>query len=157
MKRCFKCDTIKPVDDFYRHPRMADGRLNKCKECAKADVKTRRSEAVDYYRAYDRARADEPKRVEARRAYRERKPAAGKDARGRWEAQNAHKRRAHVLVHRALASGELVVRPCDRCGYGVGLQAHHEDYAKPLDVTWLCPPCHGLRHREINEERRRAG
>lgn len=38
MKKCFKCGKLKPLTDFYRHPRMGDGHLGKCKVCTKRDV-----------------------------------------------------------------------------------------------------------------------
>jgi hypothetical protein len=62
--------------------------------------------------------------------------------------------RAHRLVQAAIAVGRLV-RPaiCESCGrpprsqYRANvLHAHHDDYSKPLDVRWLCSPCHKAHH-----------
>ena len=41
MKKCFKCNIEKPIEDFYPHPRMTDGHLGKCKDCTKKDSKER--------------------------------------------------------------------------------------------------------------------
>lgn len=52
---------------------------------------------------------------------------------------------ARELVRRAIKAGRLVRQPCERCGVPHA-QAHHEDYSKPLDVRWLCLPCHRAEH-----------
>lgn len=41
QKRCFKCNEIKSLDQFYKHNRMKDGHLNKCIECTKMDSLSR--------------------------------------------------------------------------------------------------------------------
>jgi len=60
---------------------------------------------------------------------------------------NLEAHRARHAVIRALKKGDLVrPRQCLRCQKEGRLEAHHPDYAKPLDVLWLCPPCHTLVH-----------
>lgn len=46
MKQCFKCGNTLPLSNFYKHPQMSDGHLNKCKECNKKDVKNNYLEKV---------------------------------------------------------------------------------------------------------------
>lgn len=65
----------------------------------------------------------------------------------RYRAQNAHKRAAHSAVRAALLNGSLV-RPncCEDCGAACVPHGHHEDYQKPLEVRWMCVPCHRRAH-----------
>lgn len=39
QKPCFKCLIVKPLSDYYKHPKTTDGYLGKCKECTKKDTK----------------------------------------------------------------------------------------------------------------------
>lgn len=56
------------------------------------------------------------------------------------------KARAHDIVKRARRSGKLIPKDCEHCGVKEKVQAHHEDYSKPLEVIWLCIPCHHRVH-----------
>jgi hypothetical protein len=62
---------------------------------------------------------------------------------------------AQNMAEYALRIGALV-RPesCDHCGTAsrladgrTGIQAHHSDYNRPLDVLWLCQRCHHEWHK----------
>lgn len=54
---------------------------------------------------------------------------------------------AYYVFFNAVQSGK-VVRPdrCEICSSTKNIQAHHEDYSKPLDVQWLCVKCHNDVH-----------
>lgn len=139
------------MSDFYKHAAMADGHLNKCKACVQSRVKQHREENIESVKAYDRERGRSPLRAAARREYD--KTAAGVAARlrasAKWNAENQHKKEAHHKVSTAIRSGRLVKKPCERCGASETVEAHHEDYSKPLDVVWLCDRDHKARHREL--------
>ena len=139
-KECFKCKTIKPLEEFYKHPYMADGRVNKCKECNKNDVTSHRNKNIEKVREYDRARGKIPERLKAQ-----------VEITRAWRAEDSRRSVAHYAVAQAIRSGLLVRMPCIRCGKEK-TEAHHEDYDKPLEVMWLCTPCHKQRHKELKAE-----
>jgi len=142
---------------------MADGRLNFCKPCKKTEATNHRTLNIEKVRAYDRKRAQEPKSKEGRRDYAERKKldpeftARQAVFRKAWQERNKVKRAAHTILGNAVKDNR-VSKPdnCDWCGATGKIHGHHENYDRPLEVSWLCPSCHGQRHREINEERRKA-
>lgn len=121
MRTCTMCGQTKPLDQFYREPRASDGRQARCITCFTAVMKSVRP-----------------------------KYAAQKlQAQKRWRADHPERQAAHKAVARALASGKLR-RPdaCTKCGRTCRPQAHHEDYARRLDVIWLCSQCHVRHHVE---------
>ena len=46
---------------------------------------------------------------------------------------------------RRLAAYHLTPQPCEVCGV-TPANAHHDDYARPLDVRWLCDTHHNRLH-----------
>ena len=136
-KTCIKCKEDKPLSGYYAHPMMADGHLGKCKECCKAASTKRRNEKIEEIRAYDRVRAKDPVRAKAMTQQTK-----------QWRTEDSRRMAAHNAVARAMKSGVLIRKPCERCGREDSY-AHHESYDRKLDVNWLCQPCHKQRHKEM--------
>ena len=150
VKKCFKCEKTKPLEEFYKHPMMADGHLNKCITCTKKDVRENREAKREYYIEFDKKRANLPHRVEKRKQYS--MTQRGKEsifkATKKFRRNNPEKYAAHGAVSIAVSTGKIA-KPsvCAECGRFAKVQGHHEDYAKPLEVVWLCSTCHSKRHR----------
>jgi hypothetical protein len=138
-KPCIECGKEKPHSEFYRHPGMRDGTRNVCKPCHKA--RTRRRRLVNpKVQEHDRARSQRPERKASNRANV-----------ARWQRRYPLGYRAHYTVRSAIRRGRLVKEPCTMCGTTERVHAHHKDYAKPLDVTWLCAKCHRRIHAAFPE------
>ncbi len=86
-----------------------------------------------------------PERVKAAKAaYKARWPARRAATLKAWNSRWPEKRRAAVAVNNAIRDGRMQRQPCTICGERA--QAHHEDYARPLHVVWLCVKHHQDAH-----------
>lgn len=52
---------------------------------------------------------------------------------------------ARNKVRDLIFRGKMERKPCEVCGKP-NSHAHHEDYARPLEVKWLCPKHHKEAH-----------
>lgn len=143
--RCNLCKESLPESAFY------NGVKSRCRECHKTAVRGNRAEKIDYYRWYDRKRhRDDPcranKNIENARRWYWKNQEAQIAKQKQWRQDNPVAYRARTAVGNALRDGRLEREPCYFCGTNDGVQAHHHDYSKPFDVTWLCAKCHGRHH-----------
>ena len=151
MIYCKKCETNKEADEFYSSVISKDGLTGECKECTKKRVRENRAANAEYYKAFDKARGNLPHRVQARLEYAQ--TPQGKErhtlAKQNYRKNHPTRRKAVNAVNNAVRNGVLV-KPnnCQSCGIEAKrIEGHHCDYNKPLDVMWLCDPCHKEWHR----------
>jgi len=153
-KTCFKCNVSLPLTEFYKHGQMADGHLNKCKQCTKKDTKENTAKNPDYYREYDIGRRNLPHNVEARKKYSQTEEGkiSSRKSKKKWSDENVIKKSASTLVGNAIRDGRIT-KPdeCSECSKTGRIHGHHDDYEYPMTVRWLCPQCHTNWHK-INGE-----
>jgi len=134
---CNKCKEFKLFEELVRNKTSKFGHKLICKICDSGCSRTYRienAEAVSIrVKKYSQTERGRQRRNEATR----------KSVKKLVEAS-----RARSAVRYALKTGKLV-RPdqCVRCGIKAKrIEGHHEDYAKKLDVLWLCNTCHHIAH-----------
>lgn len=173
VKTCICCGGSKPLPEFYVHPRMGDGTLNKCKDCCKLQSRIRYRANM---RLVEKRYGEKPNKTKTCKVCGEAKQIddfyfkiSGKQqrraeccdcfnvavkerrARDKRKRKNVPKRPANIILNNAVRSGKIS-KPdtCSICGTShPRIHGHHDDYRKPLKVRWLCPKCHGKVHRGI--------
>jgi predicted transposase YbfD/YdcC len=63
-----------------------------------------------------------------------------------YKENNPEKISAHRKMLNALRTGKINKRPCEVCGE-LKVDAHHDDYTKPIEVRWLCRKHHIEHHK----------
>ena len=118
QKICNTCGQSKPIERFTKVSSNSSGRGAKCKDCHNAYCRKDRAENPQKYLPRDKIhRTNYPARV-----------------------------RARCCLNHAVRDKKTFRLPCERCGADKNVEAHHEDYSKPLEVNWLCVTCHGHKH-----------
>lgn len=120
MKQCSKCEHLKSAFDFNLNNKSRDGIAHWCKAC----------------------KLNWKKHTTAGRAYRRRWKSI-------WSKRCRHKANCHLIVFRAVKSGKLLRLPCEKCGSVENVEAHHDDYSKPLSIRWLCRKHHKEHHDSV--------
>ena len=134
MKTCRKCGLT--PDLLPNRWKRGDYLCNSCHRqyCAPRGYSGGRTspEREAEWRAEYKTRDSVKRAQSARSARRLKDPIERVKAEARW------------ALNRGIASGRITRQPCP-CG-SLKAQAHHHDYAKPLDVEWLCAKCHKKEH-----------
>lgn len=140
LKRCTKCEQVKSLDQFYRDPRYANKLKAACKACC--TIKERA-----WHKKHPESNRQATKRwrehnVEHRRSYQRKYSKEQREVVLAKERRHAVRHPEKVRARSAARhSKQLERQPCAVCG-ATKVEAHHEDYSKPLVVVWLCKKHH---------------
>lgn len=127
----------------------------RCKQLA-ADARDAsfRKSHPDQARARDKAKREaDPEGVKRRyQSWRDRDPESAKALRAKacatHRARHPDRTRARAETREAIRIGAITRQPCEVCGDPKS-EAHHPDYAKPLEIKWLCRTHHHQEHKEL--------
>ncbi len=157
QKVCTRCRIERDLESFHRNSRAKDGRASWCRTCSRAYSKNWREVNPEYGSRWREVNPEYNRRwreansvrwKEKSRQWAKANPEKGAAASCRYAKRYPKLNRALSAVHYAVKVGHLI-RPetCEECGREGHIEAHHEDYSRPLNVVWLCRPCHGKTRR----------
>jgi len=131
VKRCSKCEQVKPCSEFYRY---SNGKYkSRCIVCTKEDRKANN----DYHRKYYSEYNKRPEVLERLRK---------SDYAFRQNPITRPIALARASTKEAIRMGRIQREPCAICG-ATPSDAHHLDYSQYHLIQWLCAP----HHREVHQ------
>ncbi len=141
IRRCCTCGVTKPLQDFSKNRTKSLGYDYRCKSCHSLNEQKRRLDNPEKTREVNR------------RSHRNNSHRWGEmwaNYQRKYCLQYPERHRANALLNYYVGTGKI--KPpsiCSRCGAEDSLDAHHPDYGKPLEVTWLCRVCHKKEQRRL--------
>lgn len=122
-KICTKCNKNKELKYYYWN--NFHGRYYaRCKVCCD-EYTTKNPSAYRKTKNFKKSTNES-----SRKAY--------KNHRDKWNARN----KTRQAIKKGIITKPTHCEDCDKKCSGHALQAHHEDYTKPLQVIFLCYSCH---------------
>ena len=140
-QQCKTCGEVKPLTAFCPDKGYRNGRKRLCLICQ-----------ARYQRKWRRRNL---KRIRLLR--RRQRRLNHEQYRKQWQEDRRkpgykQKHAARLTAYWAVRSGLLPRKyNCEKCGIDARharLAKHHPDYNDPLNVVWLCGPCHGEAHQK---------
>lgn len=136
-KKCRTCKAEKPCDGFADHNGSGDGKRLDCRECL---LTGRRNPVIES----PEQRAKRKVRQSRRKWRRSHRKAIAK-----WSERYPLASTATKIVQQAIRQGKLKKsKRCQAlgCTSEKNVETHHHDYAKPLEVIFLCAHHHRRGH-----------
>jgi len=144
-KTCSICRTNKPLSEFERDSRKRDGRGSRCLAC------NRRRWNTNWGRNY-RRRNLEKERARSRRKWHKLRADPQRYAKYRRSPKALSRLALQNAVKRGYIEKPDVCSACQEVKGRYRIHGHHQDYAKPFEVEWLCAACHALKHRPLADQ-----
>lgn len=137
---CKTCGEVRPLLMYHRKPSNSNGHMKECKFCANAATRARNRAGY----------GPDQKRSKRLQTIKRRESGKTSEHSKRMYQKYPEKSKARAILNHTLKKGEVVKLPCYVCGV-TKVEAHHQDYNKPLEVIWVCRLHHNKIHREIRD------
>lgn len=156
LKKCNECSVELTSENSY-YPKITNHLckthyIRKRQAYSNAYIKANRPKGYGYIAKYLDIEEGKRRFREAQQEYNQSKKGRKKRSEANKRAYFKHKYKfiTRAKTRDAVKKG-IINKPnkCEACKQVKPLQAHHHDYTKHLEVTWLCSRCHADTHNKI--------
>ena len=152
MRTCSRCKKEKAESEFYKRTHGGSNRI--CRSCMQEYSRSYRKNNRTKVKVYAKVYMENNREAKAASDKKHGKTEKGKASRSKaiqvYDKKNPDKLRARRSVGNAVRRGKIKAPSlCEECKQHKKLDAHHDDYSKPLEVRWLCRRCHTDHHIKL--------